>query len=38
MGVPDVVVSVTRINRITERDTKTPLIAFDLENFSKVFF
>ncbi|CAB4383307.1 hypothetical protein RhiirA5_366965 [Rhizophagus irregularis] len=38
MGVPDVIVSVTRINRITERDTKTPSIAFDLENFSKVFF
>ncbi|RIB27529.1 hypothetical protein C2G38_2137801 [Gigaspora rosea] len=36
-GVPGVCTSVTRINRITERDTGTPSTAFDLENNSKVF-
>ncbi|PKY52380.1 hypothetical protein RhiirA4_408255, partial [Rhizophagus irregularis] len=28
MGVPDVVISVTRINQITKRDTGIPSIAF----------
>ncbi|CAG8563838.1 10844_t:CDS:2 [Funneliformis mosseae] len=37
VGVPDVVTSVTRINRITERDTGTPSTAFDLEDYRKAF-
>ncbi|CAG8510800.1 5079_t:CDS:2, partial [Acaulospora morrowiae] len=36
-GIPNVCTSVTRINRITERDTGTPSTALDLENFSTVF-
>ncbi|CAG8602037.1 2561_t:CDS:2 [Cetraspora pellucida] len=36
-GVPGVCTSVTRINRVTDRDTGTPSTAFDLENFSTVF-
>ncbi|CAG8644154.1 8541_t:CDS:2, partial [Ambispora leptoticha] len=35
-GIPNVCTSVTRINRITERDTGTPSTAFDLEDFSIV--
>ncbi|RGB41011.1 hypothetical protein C1646_686525 [Rhizophagus diaphanus] len=35
--VPNVVTSVTRINRVTERYTGTPSTAYDLEDFSDVF-
>src|SRR3954447_24514998 len=31
---PNVINSVTRINRVTEHDTGTPSTAYDLENFS----
>ncbi|CAG8668158.1 43557_t:CDS:2, partial [Gigaspora margarita] len=37
-GVPNVCTSVTRINRITECDTGTPAIAFDLENHPNIFY
>ncbi|CAB4442623.1 unnamed protein product [Rhizophagus irregularis] len=36
-GIPNVIHTVTRVNRVTEHDTGTPSSAFDLEDFSDVF-